>query len=167
MRPKPEGKITAIIWTVLAGVFAIGLIVVFAFPVEDWDDLFPSPKKILESAPVIDGHIGRSIPIPATLSVSTYTCLSPCILPDLPELVRVFYANNVSAFDLNKPMPGHVDIPRLRKGRVGGFFWYVHVLTTRVHVILRFRRSVYVDCPKDPDPDFVDPTWRVRYVSIS
>ena len=69
IRPKPEGKITAIIWTVLAGVFVVGLIVVFAFPVEDWDDLFPSPEKILESTPVIDGHIGRSIPW-QTLGVS-------------------------------------------------------------------------------------------------
>lgn len=22
-------------------------------------------------------------------------------------------------------MPGHVDIPRLRQGAVGGFFWYI------------------------------------------
>lgn len=42
---------------------------------------------------------------------------------DLPILVRELYANNISAFDLNSPMPAHVDIPRLRKGRVGGFFW--------------------------------------------
>jgi len=57
----------------------------------------------------------------------------------------MFYANNVSAFNLNEPMIGHVDIPRLRKGRVGGFFW-----------------SVYVGCPEDVGPDFVDPNWRVR-----
>lgn len=44
---------------------------------------------------------------------------------DLPILVRATYANNVSAVDLESPMPGHVDIPRLRKGRVGGFFWCV------------------------------------------
>jgi len=68
---KPEGKITAIIWAVLAGVFVVGLIVVFAFPVEDWDDMFPSPEKILGSAPVIDGHIGGFI-ISATPSVSAY-----------------------------------------------------------------------------------------------
>jgi membrane dipeptidase len=34
------------------------------------------------------------------------------------------YGNNVSAIDLNKPTPGDVDIPRLNKGHVGGFFWY-------------------------------------------
>lgn len=42
---------------------------------------------------------------------------------DLPILVRMKYANNVSAVDLNDEMPGHVDIPRLRKGKVGAFFW--------------------------------------------
>lgn len=30
------------------------------------------------------------------------------------------YKNNISAFDLNEPTPGHVDIPRLREGQVGG-----------------------------------------------
>lgn len=77
------------------------------------------------------------------------------------------YANNVSAFDLNKPMPGHVDIPRLRKGRVGGFFWYVDIFVPRMRTILRPHRSVYVSCPKDGGPDFVDPTWSVRYVALS
>jgi hypothetical protein len=35
------------------------------------------------------------------------------------------FRNNVSAIDLEKPFPGDVDIPRLNKGHVGGFFWYV------------------------------------------
>lgn len=43
--------------------------------------------------------------------------------PDLPEFARTVYANNITAFDLNTPTLGHVDIPRLKKGRVGGFFW--------------------------------------------
>ena len=43
---------------------------------------------------------------------------------DLPILVRSTYANNVSAVDLESLMPGQVDIPRLRQGAVGGFFWY-------------------------------------------
>jgi hypothetical protein len=34
------------------------------------------------------------------------------------------YANNVSAVDLEERIPAHVDIPRLRQGKVGGFFWY-------------------------------------------
>jgi membrane dipeptidase len=77
---------------------------------------------ILKVAPVIDGHI------------------------DLPMLVRYVYANNISAVDMQSPMPGHVDIPRLRQGKVGGFFW-----------------SVYVGCPKlEDDRDFTEPSWIVR-----
>lgn len=80
---------------------------------------------ILSGAPVIDGHI------------------------DLPWLVRSAYSNNATAVDLGKPMPGHVDIPRLRTGRVGGFFW-----------------SVYTPCPsefgEDPGKDFINPTSSVR-----
>ena len=63
---------------------------------------------------------------------------------DLPILVRNRYANNVSAFDLRKRMPGQVDIPRLREGRVGGFFW-----------------SVYVPCTYE-GPWFTKPSYRVR-----
>ncbi|THH26679.1 hypothetical protein EUX98_g7513 [Antrodiella citrinella] len=66
---------------------------------------------------------------------------------DLPILVRELYANNASAFDLRKEMPAHVDIPRLRKGQVGGFFW-----------------SAYVGCadPELEGDDFLNSTWRVR-----
>jgi membrane dipeptidase len=59
--------------------------------------------------PILDGHI------------------------DLPEFARMTYKNNISAFDLNEPTPGHVDIPRLREGQVGGFFW-----------------SCFTQCPADP-----------------
>ncbi|KAI9442651.1 hypothetical protein H4582DRAFT_1929831 [Lactarius indigo] len=56
---------------------------------------------------------------------------------DLPWLVR------------SAPCFGHVDIPRLRTGRVGGFFW-----------------SVYTPCPsdigEDPGKDFLEPTSSVR-----
>ncbi|KAL5514515.1 hypothetical protein ACEPAG_2604 [Sanghuangporus baumii] len=75
---------------------------------------------VLARSPLIDGHI------------------------DLPELVRVLYGNNISAFDLQKSMPGQVDIPRLRKGHVGGFFW-----------------SVYVSCKQDNE-NFTKPSYRVR-----
>ena len=47
------------------------------------------------------------------------------LLTDLPILARRQFSNNVSAIDLKSEMPGHVDIPRLRKGKVGGFFWWV------------------------------------------
>ncbi|KAI0814758.1 membrane dipeptidase-domain-containing protein [Irpex lacteus] len=82
-------------------------------------------KLVLKSTPVIDGHI------------------------DLPIFVRAAYANNASAFDLRKTMPQHVDIPRLREGGVGGFFW-----------------SAYVNCAnwdgQDEGSDFLTSTWRVR-----
>ncbi|KAJ6602203.1 renal dipeptidase family [Mycena sp. CBHHK59/15] len=79
--------------------------------------------RILENSPVIDGHI------------------------DLPILLRFAFANNVSAVDLSKEFVGHVDIPRLREGKVGGFFW-----------------SVYVGCakPEQEGEDFLTSTWRVR-----
>lgn len=52
---------------------------------------------------------------------------------DLPALARSRFANNASAIDLNSRLVGQVDIPRLRKGKVGGFFWsvpyyYQHIL---------------------------------------
>ncbi|KAH8079421.1 membrane dipeptidase-domain-containing protein [Cristinia sonorae] len=131
-RPKPthNSKIRAIIYGVLTLIFVTGLVAVSVF----WEELggvvggLPNdPEKaaqrILDIAPVIDGHI------------------------DLPILVRDLYRNNASAFDLEKEIPGHVDIPRLRKGQVGGFFW-----------------SAYVSCP-NPDiegKDYLNSTWRVR-----
>lgn len=63
-------------------------------------------------------------------------------------------------------MPGHVDIPRLRKGKVGGFFWYVQQFLEKAYEALRSGRSVYVACPGDSGPDFVNPTWRVRYGAL-
>lgn len=80
---------------------------------------------ILSKAPVIDGHI------------------------DLAWLVRLEFGNNVTAIDLDKPTLGQVDVPRLRAGHVGGFFW-----------------SVYVPCPEsngeDPGKDFLKATSSVR-----
>ncbi|GAA5923529.1 dipeptidase [Sporobolomyces koalae] len=83
--------------------------------------------RLLREQPIIDGHI------------------------DLPILARYVYANQVDSFDLRTATKGHVDIPRLRQGRVGGFFW-----------------SVFVPCPEDagypPDNEanFTTSTWRVR-----
>ncbi|KAF9070848.1 membrane dipeptidase-domain-containing protein [Rhodocollybia butyracea] len=89
----------------------------------DLHDPTVAALDILSKAPVIDGHI------------------------DLPILVRHLYANNVSAVDLSDNMPSHVDIPRLKAGKVGGFFW-----------------SVYVSCadPEAEGPEFLTSTWRVR-----
>ncbi|TCD62475.1 hypothetical protein EIP91_006823 [Steccherinum ochraceum] len=130
-------SVRAIIYGVLTAIFVVGLVVVSVF----WEEVggivgsLPkdpeqAAKRILEIAPVIvgavfvvDGHI------------------------DLPILVRERYANNASAFDLEKEMPAHVDIPRLRKGQVGGFFW-----------------STFVECPSDEavGKEFLNSTWRVR-----
>ncbi|KAG8809595.1 hypothetical protein FRC19_005131, partial [Serendipita sp. 401] len=86
-------------------------------------DPLTAARRVLSQWPVIDGHI------------------------DLPVLYRYGYANNVSAINLNEPTQGHVDIPRLRKGHVGGFWW-----------------STYVACPQqeETDDDFNTPSWRVR-----
>ncbi|KZO93036.1 hypothetical protein CALVIDRAFT_540284 [Calocera viscosa TUFC12733] len=68
---------------------------------------------------------------------------------DLPWLLRNYYKNDIHAFNMREAMPGHVDIPRLKKGHVAGVFW-----------------SVYVPCAadlgKDDGEDFLTPTYRVR-----
>ncbi|KAK4058046.1 hypothetical protein OIO90_000785 [Microbotryomycetes sp. JL221] len=83
---------------------------------------------LLDKSPLIDGHV------------------------DLPILAREMYQNQPDRVKLeNSHFSGHVTIPALRKGKVGGFFW-----------------SVYVPCPEDADypPDnvgnFSTSTWRVR-----
>ena len=48
---------------------------------------------------------------------------------DLAWLMRLKRSNNATAIDLDKPTIGHVDIPRLRAGHVGGFFWCVNLLS--------------------------------------
>ncbi|KAF8585804.1 hypothetical protein K439DRAFT_1342695 [Ramaria rubella] len=110
---------------VVNGVLTFLFIVLVVLSVTIWNISLPSdPHKaalsILSKTPVIDGHI------------------------DLPWEVRSRFRNNLTAVDLRDEMPGHVDIPRLRKGKVGGFFW-----------------SVYVSCQPD-GPDFMIPTNRVR-----
>ncbi|KAG8747926.1 hypothetical protein FRC10_010545 [Ceratobasidium sp. 414] len=107
--------------SVLTLLFVSAIVVVVTFLEEGMPrDPEKAALGVLENSPIIDGHI------------------------DLPELVRVVYKNNISSFDLRERMPAHVDIPRMRRGRVGGFFW-----------------SVYVSC-KDDGPDFLIPTNRVR-----
>ena len=65
---------------------------------------------------------------------------------DVPDFVRLTFRNNASAIHLDEPTPGHVDIPRLRAGRVGAFFW-----------------SLFTNCPTDPGDDFTRPTAAARY----
>ncbi|TCD62476.1 hypothetical protein EIP91_006824 [Steccherinum ochraceum] len=114
-QPPVHRSVRAIIYGVLTVIFVVGLIVVSVF----WEEVggivgeFPkdpeqAARRLLKIAPIIDGHI------------------------DLPLVAREEYANNASWLDLEKEVNGHVDIPRLKKGQVGGFFW-----------------SAYVACPTD------------------
>jgi membrane dipeptidase len=68
-------------------------------------------ERILRRTPLIDGH------------------------NDLPWEIRDSHANNLEAIDLNSDTrrlnpPMHTDIPRLRRGGVGGQFWSVYVPAT-------------------------------------
>ncbi|KAG2421190.1 microsomal dipeptidase precursor [Aspergillus terreus] len=70
-------------------------------------------NRILSNTPLIDGH------------------------DDLPILLRFLYKNHIYQENFTTPftqggLAGHVDLPRLAQGKVGGTFW-----------------SVYVDCPNN------------------
>ncbi|EIW51737.1 uncharacterized protein TRAVEDRAFT_75537 [Trametes versicolor FP-101664 SS1] len=125
---RRAATVRAITYGVLTTAFVVAL-VLFLFLWDTFTGIGTLPKDphkaaliVLKNAPVIDGHI------------------------DLPILVRELFANNASAVDLSKEFPGHLDIPRLAEGKVGGFFW-----------------SVYVGCPgPDEGDDFLNATWRVR-----
>ncbi|CAI4210453.1 unnamed protein product [Parascedosporium putredinis] len=65
---------------------------------------------------------------------------------DIPILIRALYNNHIYQENFTDPFEnggfyGHVDLPRLRKGLNGGFFW-----------------SVFVPCPADGD-DFSDENY--------
>jgi len=62
---------------------------------------------------------------------------------DLPILIRAAYGNKIYGenFTFREGLMGHVDLPRLKKGRVGGMFW-----------------SVFMPCPKNSS-DFSDSTY--------
>ncbi|KAJ6263464.1 hypothetical protein Dda_2028 [Drechslerella dactyloides] len=82
--------------------------------------------RILSSSPLIDTHI------------------------DLPILAREVFQNHIYADNFSTPFAagglyGHVDIPRLRSGKMGGIFW-----------------SVFTACPDpsaDPSEQFQDPVY--------
>ncbi|KAG1904364.1 membrane dipeptidase-domain-containing protein [Suillus fuscotomentosus] len=122
----------AVVWSVLtAFLIAVGVVALvdpnFLSDIGLSGKLPRDPKlaaqRVLDIAPVIDGHI------------------------DLPMVARFVWRNNVTDVPLDGQMPMHVDIPRLREGKVGGFFW-----------------SVYVGCakPEDEGADFLTASWRVR-----
>jgi hypothetical protein len=58
------------------------------------------------------------------------------VLSDLPLVARFGWRNNVTEVPLDSQMPMHVDIPRLREGKVGGFFWYVDHLAFQRKLML-------------------------------
>jgi membrane dipeptidase len=126
--PTPFATRRAVVYTGLTTFFVVAIVVLVVIS-SVGEELPRSSKraalKILSRTPIIDGHV------------------------DLPILVRGYYHNNVTAIDLEDEVPGHVDVPRLRAGRAGGFFW-----------------SVYVACPQqsgwDDGPDFLKPSHRVR-----
>lgn len=65
---------------------------------------------------------------------------------DLPYLIRELFNNRIYSENFTIPfvngnLTGHVDIPRLSQGKVGGTFW-----------------SVFVPCPKD-GMDFSDENY--------
>lgn len=137
----------SIVWGAVTVLFVAGLAVVFGLEstLADWSwsgtlprDANSAAQKVLAISPIIVRTSGLTTDeLNAECSGNRMVtlvcqCRSPLMnwflnVPssDLPILVRGAYANNVTAVDLESPMPGHVDIPRLRTGKVGGFFWCV------------------------------------------
>ncbi|CAK9782134.1 microsomal dipeptidase precursor (Dehydropeptidase-I) [Cutaneotrichosporon oleaginosum] len=117
-RRRARGSITLLVPVVLV----LATLGVLIFGKREPSDPLSLARYWLDHTPIIDGHI------------------------DLPIYVREMYGNDVTKFDLRKKMSGHVDIPRIREGRLGGFFW-----------------SVYADCHEKIDgPDFLNPSHHVR-----
>ena len=71
---------------------------------------------------------------------------------DLPWLVRMIFKNDPAKFDLEKDMPYHVDIERLRKGKVGGFFWCVIDRECNVRDTVELARSSSIGPSTRPAP---------------
>ena len=80
----------------------------------------------MEESPLIDTHI------------------------DLPQILRSLHRQPMTAIaQLNTSFPGHVDIPRMRTGRLGAAFWTVWA-------------PCYDVVGDDPGPDFLTPTDHLR-----
>lgn len=84
----------------------------------DRDDYLKRAERILTFTPLIDGH------------------------NDLPNFIRKSTRNQIynGKLPFEERLSGHTDLPRLRKGKVGGQFW-----------------SVYTSCPVPAVP-IDDPT---------
>ncbi|KAK5682086.1 hypothetical protein LTS10_005211 [Elasticomyces elasticus] len=90
------------------------------------DDCLEQAIALMEESPLLDTHI------------------------DLPQIIRSLHRKPLDAVRLlNVTFPGHVDIPRMREGRLGGAFW-----------------TVWAPCPDvaggDPGLDFTEPTHHLR-----
>ncbi|ODN84290.1 hypothetical protein L202_00271 [Cryptococcus amylolentus CBS 6039] len=118
-RITPKRVAVAFVSLLVLGAAVAGA--VFMVKNQEPKDPLKKAKFYLKKSPVIDGHI------------------------DLPEVARLVYGNDLNKFDLNKPTAGHVDIPRLRSGHLGGFFW-----------------SIAVECLADGGNDFLTPSVEVR-----
>ncbi|CAE6526863.1 unnamed protein product [Rhizoctonia solani] len=129
----------------LALVFSLGLVVFGVLYIERLpNDPDRAALKILEKTPLIVSYCHISNELELKTKLLEYGHYLTKGVSDLPIMVREEYRNNITRFDMNKRMKYHVDIPRLRQGKVGGFFW-----------------SVFVDCAES-GPDFLIPTNRVR-----
>jgi membrane dipeptidase len=88
-----------------AGILIIASLLPPTGVVAQTDAALERARRVLRSAPVIDGH------------------------NDLPWEVRTFQPapGDVSAYDLAKRTPGHTDLARLKEGGVGGQFWSIYI----------------------------------------
>ncbi|KAI0319578.1 membrane dipeptidase-domain-containing protein [Amylostereum chailletii] len=145
-RPPNEPKSGGLcaVSTTLRGVLALGFVVALAVMLFWYEGV--------QDGGANGGHGGPwwtdRLPKDSNKAAAMLLEQAPVIV-HLPWLVRRLYANNVSDVDMMHQMPDHVDIPRLRTGRVGGVFW-----------------SIYLQCAyrngADEGPDYVNPTWLVR-----
>lgn len=107
-------------------------------------------RRVLSSTPLIGEHIPLPFIFPLPLSHHLARLRGGCSdisatdgHVDLPILVRGVYKNKIdndewrNSFE-NGPLPGHVDIKRMREGLSGGAFW-----------------SLYAPCPEN-GRDFSD-----------
>ncbi|KAJ1326160.1 membrane dipeptidase [Microdochium nivale] len=90
------------------------------------ENLLSHAISLMKESPLIDTHV------------------------DLPQILRSLDRYPLEAIKrLNGSAPGHVDIPRIREGYLGGAFW-----------------TVWTPCPElvgdDPGPDFNNPTHALR-----
>ncbi|PLB46455.1 dipeptidase [Aspergillus steynii IBT 23096] len=120
LKPAFRNKIWTLVFTLsLAGLFVTAT---NALNLREPLSIEERVEKILSETPLIDGH------------------------DDLPIFIRAFFGNHIYQENFTVPftkgnLSGHVDIPRLEEGRVGGTFW-----------------SVFVECPKNWS-DFSDENY--------